>query len=91
MHFYAFVCKDLHPYSVVDNEGFRQLLIECEQHYTIPTCKFVTETAVPQLNTDVKQKSLFTDVKQKSLKQSPLQAELPLHVMLGCREQPSHT
>ena len=45
---------DLRPYSVVDNEGFRQLLNECEPRYTIPTRRFITETAVPQLYADVK-------------------------------------
>lgn len=52
----CFICKDLRPYSVVDNEGFRQLMNECEPRYVIPTRRFITETAVPKLYKDMKEK-----------------------------------
>ena len=53
---FCFICKDLRPYSVVNNKGFRQLLNECEQRYIIPTCWFITEKAVPKLYKDMKEK-----------------------------------
>ena len=40
----------------MDNEGFRQLLNECEPRYVIPTRWFITETAVPKLYKDMKEK-----------------------------------
>ena len=51
-----FICKDLRPYSVVVNEGFRQLLNECEPRYIIPTRRFITETVLPNLYKDMKEK-----------------------------------
>ena len=50
----SYICKDLRPYSSVENEGFRALIAECEPRYTIPTRRFITETAVPRLYDEVK-------------------------------------
>lgn len=51
----SYICKDLRPYSSVENEGFRGLIQECEPRYVIPTRRFITETAVPRLYAEVKQ------------------------------------
>ena len=45
----CFIAKDLRPYSVVENEGFVCMLQTAEPRYAIPSRKFFTETAVPQL------------------------------------------
>lgn len=76
----CFICKDLHPYSLVDNEGFRQLLNECEPGYAIPTRRFITDSEIPQM---------YADKNKKSQKQFFLQ-RCQYYVMPGCREQPSH-
>ncbi|ROL48291.1 Zinc finger BED domain-containing protein 1 [Anabarilius grahami] len=55
-----FICQDLRPYSVVENNGFRQLLHECEPRYTIPTRQFLTETAIPRLYDEVKRDVLLS-------------------------------
>lgn len=69
-----FICQDLQPYSIVENNGFRQLLHECEPRYTILTRQFLTETAIPRLYDEVKQ-----DSKQ----------EFPFPAMHGLCKQPS--
>ncbi|KAK7916754.1 hypothetical protein WMY93_012515 [Mugilogobius chulae] len=50
----AHICKDLRPYNVVENEGFRELLEECEPRYTVPTRHYITEIAMPRLYAEVK-------------------------------------
>lgn len=45
----GFICKDLRPYSVVENEGFRKMLDTLEPRYEIPSRKYFTETAIPAL------------------------------------------
>uniref|UniRef100_A0A8C9XH09 BED-type domain-containing protein n=1 Tax=Sander lucioperca TaxID=283035 RepID=A0A8C9XH09_SANLU len=52
----CFIAKDLRPYSVVENEGFVCMLQTAEPRYTIPSRKFFTETAVPQLYNETKRK-----------------------------------
>ena len=49
-----FMCKDLRPYSVVDNTGFRNMVYNLEPRYTIPSRKFFSETAIPKLYHKVK-------------------------------------
>ena len=36
----CFICKDLRPYSVVENEGFRRMLHTLEPRYDIPCRKY---------------------------------------------------
>ncbi|KAM8728456.1 E3 SUMO-protein ligase ZBED1-like [Acanthopagrus schlegelii] len=50
----TFVCKDLRPYSVVENEGFRRLLQVLEPHYVMVQRKHLTETVIPMMYTCVK-------------------------------------
>ena len=45
----AFISKDLQPYSVVENEGFQNLLSILEPRYVIPSRKYFTDTAIPKL------------------------------------------
>lgn len=52
----CFIAKDLRPYSVVENEGFVCMLQTAEPRYAIPSRKFFTETAVPQLYNETKRK-----------------------------------
>lgn len=40
----AFIAKDLRPYSVVENQGFRALLHTLEPRYTIPSRRYFTDT-----------------------------------------------
>lgn len=48
-----FIAKDLRPYSVVENEGFRNLLYNLEPRYVIPSRKTITEKTVPNLYNEV--------------------------------------
>lgn len=50
----CFITKDLRPYNVVENEGFIYMLQTAEPRYTIPSRKFFSETAVPQLYQETK-------------------------------------
>ncbi|KAG1925191.1 zinc finger BED domain-containing protein [Pimephales promelas] len=49
----VYICKDLHPYSVVDNVGFKYMVITLEPRYVIPTRKHITEVAIPNLYVEV--------------------------------------
>ena len=52
----AFISKDLQPYSVVENEGFQNLLSILEPRYVIPSRKYFTDgTAIPKLYSEVKE------------------------------------
>ena len=48
------MCKDLRPYSVVENEGFCYMLKTLEPRYVTPSRRFFTDTAVPKLYREVK-------------------------------------
>ena len=50
-----FIPKDLQPYSVVENEGFQNLLGILEPRYVIPSRKYFTDTAIPKLYSEVKE------------------------------------
>ena len=52
----CFICKDLRPYSVVENEGFCRMLHTLEPRYDIPCRKYFTEKAVPALYAETKAK-----------------------------------
>lgn len=49
-----FMCKDLRPYSVVENVGLRNMVYNLEPRYIIPSRKFFSETAIPQIYNEVK-------------------------------------
>lgn len=38
----VFICKDLRPYSVVENSGFKKMVSTLEPQYAIPTRKHMT-------------------------------------------------
>ncbi|KAL7389832.1 hypothetical protein ABVT39_010551 [Epinephelus coioides] len=48
-----FICKDLRPYSVVENAGFQKMLHTLEPRYAIPTRKHMTEVAVSKVYTEI--------------------------------------
>ena len=50
----AFIAKDLRPYSVVDNAGFRYLVKTLEPRYKIPSRSHFTENVIPALYHDTK-------------------------------------
>ena len=50
----TFVCKDLRPSSVVENEGFKRLIQVLEPHYVMVQRKHLTETVIPMMYTCVK-------------------------------------
>lgn len=43
------ICKDLQPLSVVEDEGFRDLLCELEPRYVLPTRTTFRQTIVPKV------------------------------------------
>ncbi|XP_044127313.1 E3 SUMO-protein ligase ZBED1-like [Bufo gargarizans] len=52
----AFIAKDLLPYSVVENSGFRYLLKTIEPRYKIPSRSHFTENVIPALYHETKAK-----------------------------------
>uniref|UniRef100_A0A8C5MWL9 BED-type domain-containing protein n=1 Tax=Leptobrachium leishanense TaxID=445787 RepID=A0A8C5MWL9_9ANUR len=50
----AFIAKDLRPYSVVDNLGFRHLMKTLEPRYKLPSCNHFTENFIPALYNEAK-------------------------------------
>ena len=44
-----FICKDIQPYSVTENEGFQHLLHILEPRYHVPNRRFFTEKQIPAL------------------------------------------
>lgn len=44
-----FISKDLSPYSVVENAGFRLLVKRLEPRYVLPSRKHLSETVIPQM------------------------------------------
>lgn len=49
-----FVCKDLQPYSVVENGGFRHMVNTMELRYVVPTRRHITDVAVATIYEKVK-------------------------------------
>uniref|UniRef100_A0A8C4RIG4 Zinc finger BED domain-containing protein 1-like n=1 Tax=Erpetoichthys calabaricus TaxID=27687 RepID=A0A8C4RIG4_ERPCA len=52
----CFIFKDLCPYSVVENEGFRYMLKTVEPRYAIPSRQLFAEKAIPLLYEETKKK-----------------------------------
>uniref|UniRef100_A0A3B3D8W0 BED-type domain-containing protein n=1 Tax=Oryzias melastigma TaxID=30732 RepID=A0A3B3D8W0_ORYME len=44
-----FICKDMRPYGVVDNVGFRQMIRILEPKYKLPTRQHFSEKCIPEL------------------------------------------
>ncbi|KAL2102146.1 hypothetical protein ACEWY4_001314 [Coilia grayii] len=51
----GFVCKDMRPYSVVENEGFRHLMKVTEPHYIMVSRKRLSEEVIPNMYQSVKE------------------------------------
>lgn len=49
-----FMCKDMRPYCVVENEGFRYLLEVLEPRYNIPSRQHFSESYIPNFYTKVR-------------------------------------
>lgn len=52
----GFICKDLRPYSVVENEGFRRMLTTLEPRYEVPSRRYFTDKAIPALYAETRAK-----------------------------------
>ncbi|XP_048017725.1 E3 SUMO-protein ligase ZBED1-like [Megalobrama amblycephala] len=51
-----FICKDLRPYSVVENDGFCRMLTTLEPRYEIPSRRHFTDKVIPALYADTRAK-----------------------------------
>ncbi|KAL2079757.1 hypothetical protein ACEWY4_011180 [Coilia grayii] len=49
-----FISKDIRPYSVVENAGFRLLMKRLEPRYVLPTRKHLSETVIPKMYAETK-------------------------------------
>jgi len=50
------IALDCHPFSIVDDEGFINLIRQLEPRYTIPSRKYITEKVVTKIYMDLKEK-----------------------------------
>lgn len=50
-----FICKDMHPYCVVENTGFREIINTLEPRYKIPSRQFFSEKFIPELYRSTKE------------------------------------
>jgi hypothetical protein len=49
----GFLAKDMRPFSVIENEGFKHLLNTLEPRYEIPSRTFMTRTIMPSIKDSV--------------------------------------
>lgn len=49
-----FICKDMRPYSVVENPGFREMIQTLEPRYNLPSRPYFSEKCIPALYEKVK-------------------------------------
>lgn len=49
-----YICRDLRPYQVVENAGFRELIEELEPRYEMPSRPHFSEKCIPALYENVK-------------------------------------
>ncbi|XP_033971454.1 zinc finger BED domain-containing protein 1-like [Trematomus bernacchii] len=61
----AFIAKDLRPYSVVENTGFRHLLKTLEPRYKLPSCSHFTENVIPALYNGTKAQVMASMIQAK--------------------------
>ena len=45
----TFVCKDLRPYSLVENEGLKRLILVLKPHFVMVQHKHLTEAVIPMM------------------------------------------
>ncbi len=78
----GFIAKDLRPYLVVDNQGFRTMLQVLEPRYSVPSQCYFSDTAIPALYRETKGESHFSVL--------PLPLPLPLRLTPSpCPSKPS--
>ncbi|XP_054592246.2 E3 SUMO-protein ligase ZBED1-like [Nothobranchius furzeri] len=51
----GFICKDMRPYSVVENEGFKRLMKVAEPQYVMVSRKRLSEEVIPNMYQSVKE------------------------------------
>lgn len=56
----VFMAKDMRPFSVVENEGFKLLINKLEPKYTIPSRPHFSQTVMPVLYRETKSKVIET-------------------------------
>ncbi|KAJ8353682.1 hypothetical protein SKAU_G00212490 [Synaphobranchus kaupii] len=56
----VFMAKDMRPFSVVENEGFRLLINTLEPKYHIPSRQYFSQTEIPALYKQTKEKVIQT-------------------------------
>ncbi|KAF3856034.1 hypothetical protein F7725_016757 [Dissostichus mawsoni] len=61
----AFIAKDLRPYSVVENAGFRHLLKTLEPRYKLPSRSHFTENVIPALYNGTKAQVMASMIQAK--------------------------
>ncbi|KAF3835605.1 hypothetical protein F7725_028163, partial [Dissostichus mawsoni] len=61
----AFIAKDLRPYSVVENAGFRHLLKKLEPRYKLPSRSHFTENVIPALYNGTKAQVMASMIQAK--------------------------
>lgn len=54
----VFICKGLHPYSIVDEPGFRHLLHFLEPRYNVPCRTTFSRSIIPKLYKELKEEML---------------------------------
>jgi tRNA (cytidine32/guanosine34-2'-O)-methyltransferase len=51
-----FIAQDLWPYSIVENEGFRNMIHVLEPRYEIPSRPYFSNVVVPKIYQDIRAK-----------------------------------
>ena len=67
-----FIVKDMRPYSVVENDGFRDMIKTLEPRYTIPTRQHFTNKCLPECTTKLRMKSKNSYPKQNKWQLPPM-------------------
>ena len=53
-----YIVKDMQPYSIVENPGFRALVSKLNPRYKLPSQKYFTQHKIPSLYTSVKESTV---------------------------------
>lgn len=61
------MASSLHPYSLVEEQGFKNVLKLCQPLYSVPSSKTFTRNIIPQLYSDVKKVINRALMEQKSV------------------------
>ena len=48
------IAIDLHPFSIVEDVGFRQLVTALEPRYSLPSRGYLSEVVIPEIHAKVK-------------------------------------